>query len=77
MYLPLIFLPLIGFATTGLFGRTIGPKGAAAITTSCLIVSFFFSLFLFYEVGFMQCFVYIKLFTWVKSEINQRSSFSK
>ncbi|MBE0439325.1 MAG: NADH-quinone oxidoreductase subunit L [Gammaproteobacteria bacterium] len=69
MYIPLIFLPLTGFCITGLFGRAIGPKGAAIVTTSCLIISFFLSLFAFYEVGLMGSPVYIKLGTWVSSEV--------
>jgi NADH-ubiquinone oxidoreductase chain 5 len=69
MYIPLVFLSLIGFAITGLFGRHIGPKGAAIITTSCLIISFFLSLFAFYEVGLMGSPVYIRLATWVSSEV--------
>lgn len=69
MYLPLVFLSLIGFIITGLFGRHIGPKGAAIITTSCLIISFFLSLFAFYEVGLMGSPVYIRLATWVSSEV--------
>ncbi len=69
MYIPLIFLPLMGFCITGLFGRAIGPKGAAIVTTSCLVISFFLSLFAFYEVGFMGSPVYIRLATWVSSEV--------
>jgi NADH:ubiquinone oxidoreductase subunit 5 (subunit L)/multisubunit Na+/H+ antiporter MnhA subunit len=69
MYIPLVFLSLISFIITGLFGRHIGPKGAATITTSCLIVSFFLSLFVFYEVGLMGSPVYIRLATWVSSEV--------
>ena len=69
MYIPLVFLSLIGFTITGLFGRHIGPKGAALITTSCLIISFFLSLFAFYEVGLMGSPVYIRLATWVSSEV--------
>ena len=69
MYLPLIFLPFIGFCITGLFGRSIGSKGSAIITTNCLIFSLICSLFSFYEIGFMQSFVFIKICTWVKSEI--------
>jgi len=68
MYIPLVFLSLVGFCITGLFGRYIGPKGSAFITTSCLILSFFFSVMAFYEVGLMGCSVYIKLATWVSSE---------
>jgi NADH-ubiquinone oxidoreductase chain 5 len=69
MYIPLVFLSLIGFTITGLFGRHIGPKGAAIITTSCLVISFFLSLFAFYEVGLMGSPVYIRLATWVSSEV--------
>jgi NADH-ubiquinone oxidoreductase chain 5 len=69
MYIPLVFLSLIGYCITGLFGRQIGPKGAAALTTSCLFVSFLLSLFAFYEVGLMESFVYIRLATWVSSEV--------
>jgi NADH-ubiquinone oxidoreductase chain 5 len=69
MYIPLVFLSLIGFCITGLFGRQIGPKGAAILTTSCLFTSFLLSLFAFYEVGLMGSFVYIRLATWVSSEV--------
>lgn len=69
MYILLVFLSLIGFCITGLFGRFIGPKGAAIITTSCLTLSFLLSLFAFYEVGLMGSPVYIRLATWVSSEV--------
>jgi len=69
MYVPLVFLSLIGFCITGLFGRYIGPRGAAIVTTGCLIVSFLLSLFAFYEVGLMGSPVYIRLATWVSSEV--------
>ena len=69
MYIPLIFLPLAGFCITGLFGRAIGPKGAAIVTTSCLVISLFLSFFAFYEVGLMGSPVYIQLATWVNSEV--------
>lgn len=69
MYIPLIFLPFTGFCITGLFGRAIGPKGTAVVTTSCLVISFFLSLFAFYEVGFMTSPVYIRLSTWASSDV--------
>jgi len=69
MYIPLIFLSFFGFSVTGLFGRHIGPKGAAIITTSCLILTFLLSLFAFYEVGLMGSPVYIRLAPWVSSEV--------
>ena len=69
MYVPLVFLSLIGYCITGLFGRHIGPRGAAIITTGCLFISFCLSLFAFYEVGLMGSPVYIRLATWVSSEV--------
>ena len=69
MYISIVFLSLIGFCITGLFGRHIGPKGSAIVTTSCLIFSLLLSIIAFYEVGLMGSFVYIKLGTWVSSEV--------
>lgn len=69
MYLLLVFLSIIGSSIAGLFGRYIGSWGAAIITTSCLFLSFILSLFAFYEVALSGCFVYIKLSTWINSEV--------
>ena len=69
MYIPLIFLSFFGFSVTALFGRHIGPKGAAITTTSCLVLTFILSLFAFYEVGLMGSPVYIRLAPWVSSEV--------
>lgn len=69
MYLLLIFLSLIGSCVAGLFGRYLGSWGAAILTTSCLFLSFLISLFAFYEVALMGCFVYIKMSTWISSEV--------
>ena len=69
MYLLLVFLSIIGSCLAGLFGRFLGSWGSAIITTSCLFLSFLLSLFVFYEVAFSGCFVYIKLTTWISSEV--------
>jgi len=34
-----------------------------------LFLSFLFSLFAFYEVALVGCFVYLKLATWISSEV--------
>ena len=68
MYLILIFLPLIGSISAGLFGRKIGPKGSAVVTVSCLFLTFFLCAFAFYEVALIGCPVYIKLMPWINSE---------
>jgi NADH-ubiquinone oxidoreductase chain 5 len=69
MYLTLIFLPLIGAFSAGLFGRKLGPLGSSIITVSCLVSSFLISFFAFYEVAIIGCPVYLKLFTWINSEM--------
>nr|YP_009115269.1 NADH dehydrogenase subunit 5 [Berkeleya fennica]AJA05790.1 NADH dehydrogenase subunit 5 [Berkeleya fennica] len=69
MYLLLVFLSIIGSCLAGLFGRYLGSWGSAIITTSCLFVSFLISLFVFYEVALVGCVVYIKLATWMSSEV--------
>lgn len=69
MYLLIVFLSLIGFCIAGLFGRHLGFYGSAMLTTSCLFLSFLLSLFLFYEVALVGCFTYVKLTTWISSEV--------
>lgn len=69
MYLLIIFLSIIGSCLAGLFGRYLGSLGSAFITTSCLVLSFLLSLFAFYEVALFESPVYIKLTTWISSEV--------
>lgn len=71
MYLSLIFLSFIGACLAGLFGRQLGSWGGCFIATSCLFLSFFFSLVAFYEVSLSAGFVYIKLAAWINSEVLQ------
>jgi len=65
MYLLILYLPLISCFISGFFGRFLTPKGVAFFSTICILVSFVFSLFSFFEVGFCSCFCYLKLFTWI------------
>ena len=69
MYLLLVFLPLIGSCCAGLFGRKLGPYGASWVTVTCLLITFFLSLFAFYEVSLLGCCVYIKFVPWINSEL--------
>lgn len=69
MYLILVFLSLVGSCLAGLFGRYLGSWGAAFLTTGCLFLSFLISLFAFYEVALIGCFTYIKLTTWISSDV--------
>jgi len=69
MYLIIIFLPLLGFLNAGLFGKKLGPFGSSIITINCMIITFFLSIFVFYEVALVGCFTYIKLSSWINSEL--------
>ena len=69
MYIFIIILPLLGSCTAGLFGRFIGPNGSSIITIACLSLSFFCSFFALYEIALLECFVYIKLISWIDSEL--------
>ena len=69
MYILLVILPLIGSCSAGLFGRKLGPQGSSIITTGCLMLSFLCSFFVFYEVALIGCCTYVKLFTWIDSEV--------
>jgi NADH-ubiquinone oxidoreductase chain 5 len=62
MYLSIIFLPLIGFLTAGLFGRYIGKQGSIVITTASVSLSSLFSFIVFYEVVLCHSVCTIKLF---------------
>jgi len=53
----------------GFFGRKLGSKGACFITVSCLILTCLLSLTAFYEVALSGSPVYIKLITWIDSEL--------
>ena len=68
MYSIIVFLTLISSLTVGFFGRFLGFYGSALLATSCLILAFFVSVFIFYEVAFLGCFSYIKLVSWMSSE---------
>jgi len=69
MYLTLVFLPLLGFISAGLFGRFLGPKGSVYITVINLFLTFVLSVLALYEVGFAGSPVYIKLCCWIDIDL--------
>jgi proton-translocating NADH-quinone oxidoreductase chain L len=69
MYLLIIFFPLFGCLSAGLFGRYIGTKGAQIVTTTCLGISALLSWYAFMEVGVSGNTVYIDLCTWIDCEM--------
>lgn len=69
MYLLIVLLPLLASLIAGGFGRFLGFKGAALITTSCIFISAFLSCIVFYEVALSGSCCYIKLSPWFFSEM--------
>jgi NADH-ubiquinone oxidoreductase chain 5 len=69
MYLSLIFFPLLGSISSGFFGRKIGVSGAKLITCSSILITTILSVIVFFEVGFNNITVTIKLFRWIDSEL--------
>jgi NADH-ubiquinone oxidoreductase chain 5 len=68
MYLLIVFLPLLGSIFCGFFGRKFGSFGVGVIAYTCVLVSFFISIFIFFEVGVFKTPCYIKLFSWLNTE---------
>ncbi|RYE15916.1 MAG: hypothetical protein EOP34_01105 [Rickettsiales bacterium] len=62
MYLAIIVLPLLGSIVSGFFGRKVGVSGAQIITTGCVMLTTFFSIITFFEVGLNNIPVSIQLF---------------
>jgi proton-translocating NADH-quinone oxidoreductase chain L len=73
MYLLIVFFPLIGAISSGLFGRFLGSTGSQIITTFGLFLSMLFSWYAFFEVSVCGNFVYIDLFLWIDCEMLQAS----
>lgn len=68
MYLLIVFLPLISFLISILFGRFVGRK-IGVLNISLLIITALISFFIFYEVVLCHSICTIKLFTWIESNI--------
>jgi len=68
MYLALIIFPLLGSISSGFFGRKIGVKGSHLLTCTFILITTIFSVMSFFEVGFNNIAVGVKLFRWIDSE---------
>lgn len=65
MEVAIVFLPLIGAIIAGLFGRLIGDKGSAILTSSLLTLAGIFSWMMFFDVIYGVGPRSIELFTWI------------
>jgi len=68
MYLALIIFPLLGSISSGFFGRKIGVTGSQLLTCMFVLITTIFSIMSFFEVGFNNITVTVKLFRWIDSE---------
>jgi len=62
VYLTLIIFPLLGSISSGFFGRKIGVKGSHLLTCTFVFFTTIISIMSFFEVGFNNIAVEIKLF---------------
>ena len=69
MYLLLVFLLLLGSLQAGLLGRFLGCRGAAIMTTGCVIMSAILSGVAFFEVALSGSVCTVALSTWFSSEM--------
>ena len=69
MYLLIVVLPFLGFLFAGGFGRFLGFRGSALLTTTCVSFSALLSCVAFYEVALSGSPCYIKLAPWIYSEL--------
>ena len=69
MYLTIILMPLLGSILSGFFGRKIGVNGAQLITTTFIVIITMLAITVFFEVGFNNIPVSIKVFKWIDSEL--------
>ena len=62
-----VFLPLLGAAIAGFFGRAIGDKGAQVVTCSFLVLSALISWYLFFDVAIGSDPRTVLIFNWISS----------
>jgi NADH-ubiquinone oxidoreductase chain 5 len=68
MYLSIILLPLLGSIVSGFFGRKVGTNGSRILTCLCVVITTIMAIFAFFEIGFNNNPVSIRLFEWLASE---------
>ena len=67
MYAAIVFLPLLGCAIAGLFGRVIGTRPSELVTTGLLLASAALSWFTFYDVNFLGHSAIVQVAPWIAS----------
>ncbi|HEY2034144.1 MAG TPA: NADH-quinone oxidoreductase subunit L [Rhizomicrobium sp.] len=67
MYASIVFLPIIGSAIAGLFGRIIGARASELVTTVLLFVSAALSCYVFYDVTVLGHGAIVQIMPWITS----------
>jgi proton-translocating NADH-quinone oxidoreductase chain L len=67
MYILVLLLPLMSAISIGLLGNGLGRKGASLLASTLMVLTFFISINIFYEVAILGCKVNIKLIDWFVS----------
>ncbi len=68
MYQAIVFLPLLGFLTVGLFGASLGSKASEYITSGFLVIAALLSWVAFFAVGFGEGEVFtVPVLRWIES----------
>lgn len=69
MYFCILVLPFLSFLSCICFGRFIGISGACFLSTLAIVLSFFLSLFAFFETSVLGSICTIHLAPWINSEL--------
>src|SRR5712691_8897425 len=67
MYTAIVFLPILGSAIAGLFGRIIGARGAELVTTGFLFICAVLSCYALYDVAFLGHTYIVVVAPWIAS----------
>jgi NADH:ubiquinone oxidoreductase subunit 5 (subunit L)/multisubunit Na+/H+ antiporter MnhA subunit len=65
MYLLVLWLPLVGFFISGIFGFYFGRNNSCTLSVLCVFFAALSSLFIFYEVVLCYSMVSFKLYDWM------------
>ena len=63
----IVFLPLVGSFISGFFGKKLGDKYCPVLVSSLVLISGILSLFIFYEVLFLDYTSNKLIFNWISS----------
>src|SRR5712672_544870 len=67
MYTAIVFLPILGSAIAGIFGRIIGARGAELVTTGFLFIGAVLSCYALYDDAFLGHSQIVPVATWIAS----------